>query len=67
MKYLLIVVLLLSLLSCELQQKVTPTEVEVIKNKLVYFSDKYGNCYAAISNFNNYGNIISITSIPCKK
>jgi len=65
MKKYIICFLILFLFGCSITSKPDKRDIE---NRLTYFKDSYGMCYAAIQSQTYVGlNIISITAIPCEK
>ena len=44
------------------------TELRVIKESLVYFTDEYGNCFATLNNHTDgYRSTFTLASIDCNK
>ena len=66
MKTLFALTALVLLSGCEF--RIETKNAQEIKNEMVYFEDKYGNCFASIGSMGSHGFVTtSIATIPCER
>jgi hypothetical protein len=66
MKTLIVLIALSLMTGCVYKNE--PTNVDGIKERLAYFKDDYGNCFAAVSSVGYADRLtIALATIPCER